>query len=67
MIVKTLAQYLETTTQNAVAEQLGVTQGAIYQMIKTKRNVTVIQNEDGTTDFIEKKYLNIEKKLSTVA
>jgi len=67
MIVKTLAQYLETTTQNAVAAQLGVTQGAIYQMIKTKRNVTVIQNEDGTTDFIEKKYLNIEKKLSTVA
>jgi predicted transcriptional regulator len=59
MKVKTLAQYLETTTQNAVAAQLGVTQGAIYQMIKTKRNITVIENEDGTVDFIEKKYLNV--------
>jgi len=58
MIVMTLKQYCKIHTQKAVAETLNITQGAVGQMVRGPRNITVIQNADGTVDFIEKKFLN---------
>jgi len=42
-------------TQAGVASRLGVTQGAVSQMVQAKRRVFVVQHPDGRLEAYEKK------------
>lgn len=42
-------------TQTRLAKTLGITQGAIHQMIRAKRQIFVIQHENGSIELREDK------------
>lgn len=41
-------------TQESIAEQLGVTQGAVSQMLREKKPVYVVRKSDGTLEAYRK-------------
>ena len=50
----TLKQFLEGRTQKDVADIMGLTQGAVWQMIKHGRDIRFMVNDDGSvSDFFE--------------
>lgn len=52
-----LHQYVDTHGQTATARQLGVTQGAVWQMVKSKRLIFVVEHPGGEISAYEKKQL----------
>lgn len=50
-----LAQFLKERTQAEVALILGVTQGAVHQMVRDKREIYFSVLEDGSFDHYEVK------------
>lgn len=50
---KTLQEYLNGTTQYALAQAVGVTQGAINKMLHSDRDIVVITHRDGTIELHE--------------
>lgn len=48
MITMTLQDYLKEKTQSELAEAIGVTQGAVWQMVRSGRNIEITINDDGT-------------------
>lgn len=52
---KTLSEYVSEHGQSETARRAGLTQGAIWQMLKTKRRVLVTDNGDGTVALEELK------------
>ena len=48
-----LADYLEAKTQAEFAEEIGVTTGAVWQMVRSGRNIEVIISNDGTVSAHE--------------
>lgn len=52
-----LKEYLEgeDTTQKILAESVGLTQGAIGKMLRTKREIFVIEGPDGEVELYEGK------------
>jgi len=53
----TLNEYIEIHGQTATAKKLGITQGAIWQMVKNGRDITVVDVGDGEIKAYEKKYI----------
>lgn len=51
----------ERGQQTRLAKQIGVTQGAIYQMLKSGRDIFVLEHADGSVELEE------VKKISGVA
>lgn len=57
MTEKTLKQYLESHSQKEIAVLLGVTPGAVSQMVASNRDIRFLLNKDGTTQVYEVKPL----------
>ena len=51
----TLEKYVQQHGQTATAKDLGLTQGAVWQMLRAKRAVFVYQNSNGQLEAFEKK------------
>ena len=52
-----LDDYQRAHGQSATARAVGVTQGAIWQMLKSKREIYVVEHDDGTVELQEIKIL----------
>ena len=52
---RTLSEFVEEHGQTATAEKLGVTQGAVWQMLKNKRAIYVVETSNGQLNAFEKK------------
>jgi Cro len=52
-----LAKYVEQHGQAETGRRVGLTQGAIWQMLKTKRNIFVIESDSGEISLEERKRL----------
>lgn len=50
-----LQEYLIGRSQSAAAKALGVTQGAIWQMLRDKRDIRVRIGPDGAVEAVEVK------------
>ena len=50
-----LITYVAEHGQTATAKKLGLTQGSIWQMLDAGRNVTVVEQSDGSITAYEKK------------
>lgn len=49
----TLKEYLKDKTQDEAARAIGVTQGAVAQMVRSTRHIELTINEDGTVQAHE--------------
>ena len=54
-----LTEYLSQPgkSQQKLALAVGVTQGAISKMIRTKRDVEVIEHDDGSIELVEQRVI----------
>ncbi len=52
---RTLSNFVKEHGQTATAEKLGLTQGAVWQMLKNERSVYVVETSNGQLDAFEKK------------
>jgi hypothetical protein len=50
-----LKQFCEENTQNAAADIIGCTQGAVWQMLREGREVYIVTQDDGSQSAYEKK------------
>lgn len=50
-----LAEYVQEHGQTTTAERLGLTQGAIWQMLRSERDIVVREGDDGSLEAIERK------------
>jgi hypothetical protein len=57
----TLIDYLKNKTLAAAAEDIGVTQGAVWQMTRTNRQIELTIHSDGRIETHEKKPLGRTK------
>lgn len=59
----TLRDYLDRPgkTQTGLAKDVGLTQGAINQMLKKKRNIFVIEHSDGSLKLEEVRLIESKK------
>lgn len=48
-----IREYLENKSQTELASELGVSQGAIHQMLKSNRDIYVVLEGDGKVRAIE--------------
>ena len=55
------------TTQTKIASQLGVTQGAISQATLNKRNIFVVEDEQGISAFELKPVFNTNPDLDKIS
>jgi len=53
MTQKTLAEYVSAHGQSETARRAGLSQGAIWQMLKSDRKVYVTEQDDGTVALEE--------------
>lgn len=53
MTEQTLNEYLSDKTQAQVAADLGVTQGAIWSMLRSRRRIMVCTHENGEVEAYE--------------
>ena len=51
----TLQEYIKDHGQTATALRLGLTQGAIWQMIDNDRDITITEKNDGSVSAYERK------------
>jgi predicted DNA-binding protein (UPF0251 family) len=51
----TLTEYVALHGQTKTAEQMGLTQGAVWQMLQRGRDVRVVAHPDGAVEFYERK------------
>ncbi len=58
MVEIPLLKFVETHGQARTAEMLGVTQSAVSQMIKSKRQI-IVQQHDGSVSAYERKPIGI--------
>lgn len=56
-----LNEYIKTTTQKTLAQKLGITQGAVSQMLRSGRNIVVREYADGSIEVCEIKLLRSSK------
>lgn len=50
-----LESYLENHSQNSVAEAVGISQGAVSKMLRTGRNITVVELPSGDIQLVEER------------
>lgn len=50
-----LASYLKHHSQQSVAEAVGLSQGAISKMVRTGRNISVVEHDTGFIELVEEK------------
>lgn len=55
MIECSLKQFVDENGQTMTASKLGLTQGAIWQMIRSGRQITVVKSDLGYVSAYEKK------------
>ncbi len=55
MTERTLADYVEEHGQTATALELGITQGAVWQMLRAQRAIFVVKLPGGQLEAFEKK------------
>jgi predicted transcriptional regulator len=53
-----LRTYLTTVRQAALAKKVGLTQAAISKMVREKRNIFVVIEDDGSVHLKEEKILS---------
>ena len=58
---------LNKTTQTKIASQLGVTQGAISQATQNKRNIFVVEDDQGISAFEDKPVFNTNPDLNKIS
>ena len=58
---------LNKTTQTKIASQLGVTQGAISQATQNKRNIFVVEDDQGISAFEVKPVFNTNPDLNKIS
>ena len=58
MVTMSLREYMKSNTQVAAAKQFGVTQGAIWQMLRSRRKIYVHVDDDGHAELREDKLLS---------
>lgn len=52
---KSLQQYVEKYGQTETAKRLSVTQGAVWQMLKSNRIIKVVEHKNGRIEAYERK------------
>lgn len=52
-----LDKYLEGKSQASLARAVGLSQGAISKMLRTGRNVSVVEHENGSIELIEERVI----------
>lgn len=50
-----LEAYLQLHSQSDLADAVGLTQGAISKMVRTKRKIIVVEHESGAIELTEEK------------
>ncbi len=55
MTEKTLNDYVEENGQTATALKLGITQGAVWQMLRAERAIFLVELPSGQLEAFEKK------------
>ena len=58
---------LNKTTQTKIASRLGVTQGAISQATQNKRNIFVVEDDQGVSAFEVKPVFNTNPDLNKIS
>lgn len=58
---KTLAEYLESSSQQALADEFGLVQSAISKMKLSERNIYFIAHDDGSLELREEKTIAFKK------
>jgi len=58
----TLLQYVDTHGQTETANRLGITQGAVWQMLKSGRSILVTESDDGRVEGWERKPVGNKNK-----
>ena len=67
MAVFELKQVMSSSRQSKIATQLGVTQGAISQANSKKRNIFIVENDDGVSAFEIKPVFNTSPNLELIS
>lgn len=63
-----LEAFLENHSQLSVAQAVGISQGAVSKMLRTGRNITVVEHDDGRLELVEEKpILGSAQKLQKTA
>lgn len=57
-----LSQYVEKHGQTETASRLGLTQGAIWQMLKSERKIVVTELKNGEVEGWERKPIGNKNK-----
>ena len=58
----TLLKYVDTHGQTETANRLGITQGAVWQMLKSGRSILVTESDDGEVQGWERKPVGNKNK-----
>ncbi len=53
----TLVKYVEKHGQTATSKALGITQGAVWRMINSGREITIHEEKDGSVVAFERKQI----------
>lgn len=61
---KPLHKYVEEHGQTETARRLDVSQGAVWQMLKSGRDITIVDNGDGSISAYEKKPIGGNKAVA---
>jgi DNA transposition AAA+ family ATPase len=58
-----LTEYLDNpnNSQEALAVRIGYRQSAISNMLKAKRNISVVEHDNGTVELVETKVIGSKK------
>ena len=57
-----LIDFLKDNSQQSLADAVGLAQSAISKMVKSERNITVIQHQGGLIELQEEKTIAMQKQ-----
>lgn len=57
-----LSKFVQSHGQTATAKKLGVTQGAVMQMLRSKRDITIVESHDGLSAYEIKPVGNTQRE-----
>ena len=56
-----LSMFVDTHGQTVTGKLIGMTQGGVWQALKSKREIIVVENDDGSYHAYEKKLIGKQR------